>query len=283
MTQRTPVLKTYKLFIGGKFPRTESGRYYPLTDGNGKLLANVCLGSRKDFRNAVVAARKAQPGWAAATAYLRSQILYRIGEILEGRTAQFVEELVAQGVGEEEARAEVAAAVDCFVYYAGWCDKIAQVFGSVNPVASPHFNFSVPEPTGVVAAWAPSESGLLGLAASIAPVICGGNSLVVLAAETRPLSAVTLGEVINTSDVPAGVVNILTGRRAELLDPMSTHRDVDGVLYCGDDAEEQTTIQQNAADTIRRVSLRPDQPPAPDPCRILDFMEIKTTWHPVGV
>lgn len=282
MSARLAVKKTYKIYIGGKFPRTESGRYYPFTDKNGETV-NICLGSRKDFRNAVVAARKAQGGWAGATAYLRGQILYRAAEMLEGRSAQFVEELVRQGSTAAQARREVEAATDTLVYYAGWSDKYQQVFSTVNPVASPHFNFSMPEPTGVVSILAPEDSGLFGLVTTIASVIVGGNACVALASESKPLSAVTFSEVLNDSDLPGGVVNILTGNRNELLGHMSSHMDVNGLLYCGDDKKEIKLVQENAALNIRRTAFRGDLPADGDPYHILDFLETKTTWHPVGV
>ncbi len=278
---RVAVRKTYKLYIGGKFPRTESGRYYPLYDPEGKLLANVCQGSRKDFRNAVVAARKAQVGWSAATAYLRSQILYRIAEMLEGRAGQLRDELVSLGSTPRSAEKEVMTAVDTLVYFAGWADKYSQVFSTVNPVASSHFNFSMPEPTGVIAIFAPQETGLSGLVGAIAPVICGGNSCVTLASETRALPAITFGEILNSSDVPGGVVNLLTGSVEELLPHMSSHMDVNGVAYYGEDAQAIQVIQANAALNIRRVGIYDTV--KEDPYRIMTFMETKTTWHPVGV
>jgi acyl-CoA reductase-like NAD-dependent aldehyde dehydrogenase len=280
---RLSVKKTYKMYVGGKFPRTESGRYYELHDRKGRLLANVSQGSRKDFREAVVAARKAQGGWAKYSAYLKGQILYRVSEMLEGRSEQFVEELVAQGRTSAAARKEVAAAVDLFVHHAGWSDKFQAVFSSVNPVASPHFNFSMPEPTGVVAAVAPESSGLLGLCSVVAPVMVGGNAGIVLAPRERPLCAVTFGEVLNSSDVPGGVVNILTGDVDELLPVMSSHMDVNALVLCSDDAEAARRARESAAENVKRVVVMPDKPLAESPCHIMDFQEIKTTWHPVGV
>ena len=232
---RMPVAKTYKIYIDGKFPRTESGRYFTIDGGDGSVIANICRGSRKDFRNAVVAARKAFPGWSGASAYLRGQILYRIAEMLEGRAEQFVAELVLQGVAKRRARKEIDASIDRLIYYAGWSDKYQQVFSAVNPVSSPHFNFSVLEPAGVVSVLAPDDSGLLGLVSNIAPVIVGGNTTVVLASEQRPLCAVSFAEVLHASDVPAGVVNILTGYREELTGQFASHMDVNAVVYC--DAE----------------------------------------------
>ena len=279
---RLNVKKTYKLYVGGKFPRTESGRNYQLTGKRGGVLANVSQAGGKDVRNAVVAARKAQGGWARNTAYLRGQILYRVGEMLEGRRGQFVDELVAQGRTPAAAKKEVAAAIDLLVHYAGWSDKYQAVFSSVNPVASPHFNFSVPEPTGVVAVVAPESSGLLGLCSVVAPVLVGGNSSVVLASRDRPLCAVTLGEVLNSSDLPGGVVNLLTGFADELLPVMSSHMDVNALLVCSDDAEVAALARGNAAENVKRVVVRPDAPLKESPYHVLDFQEIKTTWHPVG-
>jgi acyl-CoA reductase-like NAD-dependent aldehyde dehydrogenase len=280
---RLEVRKTYKLYIGGKFPRTESGRTYELVDRKGGIIANICRGSRKDFRNAVVAARKAQPGWAGTTAYLKGQILYRVAEVLEGRSAQFVDELVAQGATTAAARKEVEATIDLLVHYAGWSDKYQAVFSSVNPVAGPHFNFSRPESTGVVAVVAPSKSGLLGLASVIAPAIVGGNTVVLLASEGKPLSAVSLAEVLATSDVPGGVVNILTGHREELLKQMASHMDVNAIILCSPEAEERQLVQLEASHNVKRVLLREDGPLDLSPYHVMDLQEIKTTWHPVGV
>jgi acyl-CoA reductase-like NAD-dependent aldehyde dehydrogenase len=285
--QRLPIVKTYKLYIDGQFPRTESGRYYVLTNSSGESLANVCLASRKDFRNSVVAARKAFDGWAGKSAYNRGQILYRIAEMLEGRREQFVAELISMGSARRDAEVETDRSIDHLVYYAGWADKYQQLFSCVNPVSSAHFNFSLPEPVGVVSVVAPEASGLLGLVATIAPVIVGGNTSVVLASHSKALSAATFGEVINSSDVPAGVVNILTGVRDELVDHMSSHMDVNAILYCQDSAQEIATVQTNASLNVKRVTcLEPqaclDQQ-AESPYRILDFQEIKTTWHPIGL
>ena len=278
---RLPVNKTYKLYIGGKFPRTESGRYYPVEDAGGNLLGNLCLASRKDVRNAVVAARKAQSGWSGATAYLRSQILYRIAEMLEGRRGQFIEELTRLGSTRRQAEREVEQAVDLWVYYAGWADKYIQVFSSVNPVASPHFNFSMPEPTGVIGICVAEDSGLLGLSGALAPVVCGGNSAVVLTSQSKGSVAISFAEVLNDSDLPGGVINLLTGDLGELLPHLSSHMDINGIAYYGDDADSIRMIQENAALNIRRVGLY--EAIAEDPYRIIDFTETKTTWHPVGV
>ena len=281
---RLEIVKTYKIYIGGKFPRTESGRYYQ-PEANGKVLGNICLSSRKDFRNAVLAARSAQGGWSAKSAYNRSQILYRIAEILEGRRAQFIEELIQQGSKKAQAEKEVDLSIDRLIYFAGWCDKYTQIFSSVNPVASSHFNFSVPEPTGVVAILAPEESGLLGLISQIAPTIAGGNTCVVLASENKPLCSVTLAEVLSTSDVPGGVINILTGNRKELIPHFASHMDVNALVYCGDNAAEIKTIHEAAVDNLKRVKIRDGGGYVNDkyenPYLISSLQETKTTWHPI--
>ena len=228
---RIPVLKTYKIYIGGKFPRTESGRFYQPEDAKGNSLGNLCRSSRKDLRNAVVAARAAFPGWSSRPAFNRGQILYRIAEVLEGRTDQFVAELVAQGSTAKAATKEVELSVDRLVYYAGWCDKYQQVFSAVNPVASNHFNFSIYEPMGVVAIVAPEESSLVGLISTLAPALAGGNVVVLLASQSKPLCSITLAEVLQTSDVPGGVVNVLTGFDSELLPHFAGHMDINAVIY----------------------------------------------------
>ena len=283
---RLGVLKTYKLYVGGKFPRTESGRYYKLTSPSGEALANLCQASRKDFREAVVAARAAQGKWASATAYLRGQILYRIAEMLEGRAGQFATELIQMGAEPDAARAEVACAIDRLVYYAGWCDKYQQVFSSVNPVASSHFNFSVPEPTGVVSVIAPQDTGLIGLISVIAQIIAGGNACVALASQHKALCAITLAEVLHTSDLPGGVVNLLTGDPAELLEHFASHMDVNALVYCGNDPAEIQQLRTHAADNLKRAILRDRTDwladDAQSPYDILDTVEIKTTWHPIG-
>ncbi|MEM9208334.1 MAG: aldehyde dehydrogenase family protein [Pseudomonadota bacterium] len=283
---RVPVAKTYKIYIDGKFPRTESGRYFTLSNANGIVIANVCRSSRKDFRNAVVAARAAVAGWSSASAYLRGQILYRIAEMLEGRRAQFVDELSLQGLNKRKAAAEVEAAIDRLIYYAGWADKYQQVFSAVNPVSSSHFNFSVLEPTGVVAIMAPEESGLLGLVSNIAPAIAGGNACVVLASESMPLSAISFAEVLHSSDVPAGVVNLLTGYRDELRGQFASHMDVNAVVYCDGDASVAQVVESEAAENLKRVVARTDvdwgKDAAQDPYLIRDTQEVKTTWHPIG-
>lgn len=283
---RVPVAKTYKIYIDGKFPRTESGRYFALENSNGDSIANICRGSRKDFRNSVVAARTAFGGWSATSAYLRGQILYRIAEMLEGRSEQFVTELMLQGESKRRARNEVDASIDRLIYYAGWSDKYQQIFSSVNPVSSSHFNFSVLEPTGVVSILAPDDSGLLGLVSNIAPVIVGGNTCIALASEKMPLCAVTFAEVVHASDVPAGVVNILTGFREELTEFFASHMDVNAVVYCDGDADVGRAIQDQAADNIKRVIERVDTDWAADasqnPYLISQTQETKTTWHPIG-
>ena len=281
---RLEVLKTYKIYIGGKFPRTESGRFYSPKIG-GNSLGNICLSSRKDFRNAVVAARSAFGSWSAATAYNRSQILYRIAEMLEGRKAQFVEELIQQGATKNQAEKELEASIDRIIYYAGWCDKYTQLFSAVNPVATPHFNFTTPEPMGVVSIFAPEENSLLGLVSTIIPVIASGNTCVILASEKLPLCAITFAEVVNSSDVPGGVINILTGQRNELLEHMASHMDVNAFLYAGNNKKEMLSIQKLAVDNLKRVRLKDFtnifSSEHETPYFIEDFVEMKTTWHPI--
>jgi acyl-CoA reductase-like NAD-dependent aldehyde dehydrogenase len=283
---RVAVAKTYKIYIDGKFPRTESGRYFTLEDRKGNVIANVCRGSRKDFRNAIVAARKAQPGWAGANAYLRGQILYRIAEMLEGRREQFIAELTLQGVTQRAAQNEVDLSIDRLIYFAGWADKYQQVFSAVNPVASSHFNFSVLEPTGVVSIIAPDDSGLLGLVSNVAPTIVGGNTCVVLASESMPLSAVSFAEVLHASDVPGGVVNILTGLRSELTGHFASHMDVNAIVFCDGTKKTARTVQELASNNIKRVIARAGidwgSESAQHPYLIRDTQEVKTTWHPIG-
>jgi acyl-CoA reductase-like NAD-dependent aldehyde dehydrogenase len=283
---RVAVAKTYKIYIDGKFPRTESGRFFPLSDKDGNVIANVCRSSRKDFRNAVVAARNAFGKWSSASAYLRGQILYRIAEMLEGRREQFIAELVTQGATKRRAAAEVDASTDRLIYYAGWADKYQQIFSAVNPVSSSHFNFSVLEPTGVVAIIAPDEPGLLGLVSNVMPAIVGGNTAVVLASETRPLSAVSFAEVLHASDVPSGVVNILTGYRSELTTHFASHMDVNAIVYCDADPVTGRNIQVEAAQNLKRVIGRPDirweSETSQNPYLVQDTQETKTTWHPIG-
>jgi acyl-CoA reductase-like NAD-dependent aldehyde dehydrogenase len=285
VAKRIAVAKTYKIYIGGKFPRTESGRYFTLEDKQGTVVANMCRGSRKDFRNAVVAARKAQPGWAKSSAYLRGQILYRIAEMLEGRRDQFIAELQLQGASARAAEKEVDLSIDRLIYFAGWTDKYQQVFSAVNPVSSSHFNFSVLEPTGVVSILAPDDTGLLGLISNIAPAIAGGNTCVVLASESRPLSAVSFAEVLHSSDVPGGVVNILTGFRSELTEYFASHMDVNAIIYCDGGKAVARIVQELAADNIKRVIARNRVDwlrDAENPYLIRDTQEVKTTWHPIG-
>ncbi|MEO1595241.1 MAG: aldehyde dehydrogenase family protein [Pseudomonadota bacterium] len=283
---RLDVAKTYKLYIGGKFPRTESGRYVSFERGDGAGAVNVCRASRKDFRNAVVAARSAVAGWSAASAYLRGQIIYRIAEMLEGRAAQFASELHAEGVAEAAAMAQVEASVDRLIHYAGWADKYMQILSSVNPVASSHFNFSLPEPTGVVACVLPERPGLLGLVSVVLPAIVGGNTVVALASESHPLSAVSFAEVLHASDVPGGVVNLLTGQRDELLSHMAGHMDVNALALCGVAADAATEAEKAAAENFKRVRRFDDVDWSADrtasPWHIDAFQEIKTTWHPVA-
>ena len=284
MSDRLSVRKTYKLYVGGAFPRSESGRSYTVNDAKGGFLANASRASRKDVRDAVVAARKAQSGWAARTPYNRGQILYRVAEMLEGRREQFTEELRSSGLAKTAARAEVDAAVDRWVWYAGWADKIAQVTGTANPVSGPFFNFSTPEPAGVIGIIAP-DGPLLGLVSVLAPVIAVGNTAVLVAAEPSPLPAITLGEVLATSDLPGGVVNILTGHRAELAPWLASHMDVNGLDLTGVDGDLATECERAAADNLKRV-LRPaanDWTTDPGTARMTRFLETKTVWHPVGI
>ena len=279
------MLKTYKIFIDGKFPRTESGRFYQLNNRS-KAIANVCLSSRKDLRNAVVAARGAFEKWSGSTAYNRSQILYRMAEMMEGRKHQFISELVLQGVDRKEATVEVDLSIDRVIYFAGWADKINQVFGSVNPVATSHFNFSLMEPMGVVGLVAPEKSGLLGLVSSLCPILVSGNCAVVLASEKLPLCSITLAEVLATSDFPAGVVNILTGKKEEIMAHLAKHMDVNAI-YLTDNLEHKKLVQEEAIQNLKRVIVGKqkswDDSSVENPYIITDFMETKTTWHPVEV
>jgi acyl-CoA reductase-like NAD-dependent aldehyde dehydrogenase len=287
MPERLAVRKTYKLYIGGNFPRSESGRSYVVTSASGEFLANAARASRKDARDAVVAARGGFAGWSGATAYNRGQILYRVAELLEGRRAQFVDEVgLGEGIGRRQAGLVVAAAIDRWVWYAGWSDKLAQVLGGANPVAGPYFDFSMPEPTGVVAVVAPQESSLLGLVSVLAPVMVTGCTAVVVASEGRPLPAVTLSEVLATSDVPGGVVNILTGRTAELAPVLASHMDVNAIDLTGVAADDVADLQRAAADNVKRT-YRPleaaDWRSDPGLRRLKAVLEIKTVWHPIGV
>ncbi|MEO6501318.1 MAG: aldehyde dehydrogenase family protein [Jatrophihabitantaceae bacterium] len=285
-SRRLAVRKTYKLYIGGAFPRSESGRSYPVTDPAGQLLAHAAQASRKDLRDAVSAARKAFAGWSGATAYNRGQVLYRIAEMLEGRREQFIAEvLAAEGGRPEAAEREVDAAIDRWVWYAGWSDKYAQVVGGANPVAGPYFNFSLPEPSGVVAIIAPQESSLLGFVSVVAPALTTGNTVVVLASQDRPLPAVSLSEALATSDLPAGVLNLLTGSAAELAPWLASHRDVDCLDLTGIAPADRVPLAQAAADNVKRV-LAPaslDLAAEPGMGRLAAFVETKTVWHPLGV
>jgi acyl-CoA reductase-like NAD-dependent aldehyde dehydrogenase len=288
--QRLAVRKTHKLFIGGAFPRSESGRSYPVQDARGKLLAYAARASRKDLRDAVVAARGAFGGWSGATAYNRGQVLYRVAELVEGRAAQFAAEVAAaEGLRRRDAEAMVSASIDRWVWYAGWSDKVAQVAGAANPVAGPYFNFSVPEPTGVVAVLAPADSSLLGLVSVLAPVIVTGNTAVVVASERRPLPSVALTEVLSTSDIPPGAVNVLTGRLSELAPVAAAHMDVNAIDLTGAPEPDRAELQRLAAANLKRVfglgaakSSENWQDP-PGTRRLLATLETKTVWHPVGI
>ncbi|OLF04602.1 aldehyde dehydrogenase [Actinophytocola xinjiangensis] len=287
MSDRLTVAKTYKLYVGGAFPRSESGRSYPVHDTKGTFLANAAQASRKDVREAVVAARKAVGGWSGATAYNRGQVLYRVAELLEGRREQFAAEIAAsEGVNGKRAQSTVDAAIDRWVWYAGWTDKIATVLGAANPVAGPYFSFSVPEPTGVVGVLAPQTSSLLGLVSVLAPVIATGNTAVVVTSQDRPLPAITLSEVLATSDVPGGVVNLLTGRTAELAPWLASHADVNAVDLTGAPESLAADLERACAGTVKRVLRRratePDWTETPDISRLRAFVETKTVWHPKG-
>lgn len=286
---RLEVRKTYKLYIGGAFPRSESGRSYPVSDTHGGSLANAALGTRKDARDAVLSARSALPAWSGATAYNRGQVLYRVAEVMESRRSQFVDDVCAiEGLGRRDAERTIATAVDRWVWYAGWSDKIAHIAGGVNPVAGPYFNVSVPEPVGVVAVLAPQESSLLGLVSVLAPVIVTGNTVVVIASELRPLPAITLSEVIATADVPGGVVNMITGRTTEIAEHLAAHEDVNGMDLTGAPSQLRTALQVTAAGTLKRVWPRSataadDWERQPSTDRMSAFLETKTIWHPKGL
>ena len=277
---RLAVPKTYKLYIGGKFPRSESGRTYEVVTAKGAFLANAARASRKDARDAVVAARAAVAGWSGATGYNRGQVLYRIAELLEGRHAQFAEEIASsEGISLVAAARQVDAAIDVWVWYAGWADKYVQVAGNGNPVSGPYFNLSTPEPTGVVAIIAPQASSLLGLVSVIAPAVVTGNTVVVVASETAPLSAISLAEVLATSDVPGGVMNILTGSPAEIAPWLASHADVNALDLAGAEQLDWVDLQISAADTLKRVLTPVAGVPAPSLDRIVAFTETKTVWH----
>lgn len=278
---RLDVKKTYKLFIGGAFPRSESGRTYEVKDSKGNFIANPSLASRKDLRDAVVAARGAHGGWSGATAFNRGQILYRIAEMMEGRTAQFVDEIVAlEGVTPSVAKKQVEEAIDLWVWYSGWCDKIGSIYGSTNAVSGSFYNFTIPEALGVVTVFAPAKPSLLGLVQSLAPVLAGGNTAIVIASEKYPLSAITLSEALGTSDLPGGVVNILTGSPAELAPWASSHMDIDGIDASGLSTAQEKDLRIAGADNLKRIFRFKE---AKSPQRVLSFMENKTVWHPIGV
>jgi acyl-CoA reductase-like NAD-dependent aldehyde dehydrogenase len=288
VSDRLAVRKTYKLYVNGAFPRSESGRSYEVTDHRGHFLANAARASRKDARDAVVAARAAFGKWSGTTAYNRGQVLYRVAEVMEGRHAQFCDEVAAgEGLSHSKARAAVDAAIDRWVWYAGWTDKLAAVLGGANPVAGPYFDFSLPEPTGVVAVLAPQQSSLLGLVSVLAPVLAGGNTAVVVTSKERPLPAVTLGEVLATSDVPGGVVNILTGDAEEIGPWLAEHADVDGIDLTGAPPNRAMEFEREAAGTVKRVvrapATEPDWTADPGLSRMTPFLETKTVWHPMGV
>ena len=275
------VNKTYKLFVGGAFPRSESGRVYEIKGANKKFLANPALASRKDLRDAVVAAKSAQSGWANATAFNRGQILYRIAEIMQGRSEQFVEEICAlEGITTKAAKLQVVEAIDTWVWYSGWCDKLSSVSGSQNQVSGPFYNFTTPEALGVIALFAEGKPSLLGAVRTLAPALAGGNSAILIASESFPLPAITLGEVIATSDVPGGVVNILTGKASELLPWIGSHMEIDGVDVAGLNKKQEDEIKLVGADNLKRISRFA---PGNHPERILSFMEHKTIWHPIGI
>ena len=280
MSDRIDIKKTYKLYINGAFPRTESGRTYEIKDAKGVFIANPCLASRKDLKDAVVAARAAHSGWNKASAYNKGQILYRIAEMLEGRRTQFVQEIVTvTGITKVKAEKEVTDSIDRLVWYAGWSDKLSSLSGALNPVAGPYYNFTVPESMGVIAAIAPESPSLLGLIDAIAPVIVGGNTVIVLASTKAPLSAMSFAEVIATSDVPAGVINILTGKKDEIAPWMASHMDIDGFDISGLGAKSHGAVRIAGAENLKRIySFN-----SADPSRILAFLEHKTVWHPIGL
>ena len=278
---RIDVKKTYKLFIGGQFPRSESGRSYEITGADGKFIANPALASRKDLRDAVTAAKSALPGWSGATAFNRGQILYRIAEIMEGRRDQFVAEILAlEGGTTKAATAQVTEAIDLWVWYAGWCDKISTIAGATNPIAGPYYNFTIPEELGVVGVIAEQKESLLGLIAAIAPVIATGNTAVVIASEKRPLPAITLSEALATSDLPAGVLNILTGKVSELAPWLASHMEIDGLDVTGVNSKVESELRIAGAENLKRIH-RFNKAQSPE--RMLAFMEAKTVWHPIGV
>ncbi|MEI9908074.1 MAG: aldehyde dehydrogenase family protein [Actinomycetota bacterium] len=281
MNERLEVNKTYKLFIGGAFPRSESGRTYEINNQSGDFIANACLASRKDLRDAVVASRNAQPKWSSATAYNRGQILYRIAEMLEGRKDQLIQEIThIDGVSQSAAQDEVIKTIDRWVWYAGWSDKLSSIAGSTNPVSGPFYNFTIPEPLGVVGVIAPESSALLGLIEALAPIIVSGNTVVALANSHNPLPAITFAEVLATSDLPAGVVNVLTGKKQELAPWFASHMDIDGLDVSEIEEPLLADIKVAGAENLKRIRTFSDEA---SPQRILAFMEAKTIWHPIGV
>ena len=286
MTQSLHINKTYKLYIDGKFLRTESGRYIKWTDSKKNMAINFCRGSRKDFRNAVVTARSAFKAWSGRSAYNRGQIFYRIAEMLESRKEQFKSELILQGFTKKQSEKEVALSINRLVYYAGWADKYQQLFSRVNPVSSPYYNFSTPEPTGVVAVIAPNHSCLLGFLSVVVPAVVGGNTVVVLASESYPLCGITFAEVLHSSDVPGGVINIMSGRHNELIEQFSSHMDVNAIIYCGINSGHASVVEKNTALNVKRAVNYADQnwinSNAQGPYHIMNSQEIKTTWHPIG-
>ena len=281
-TSRIDVKKTYKMYIDGKFPRTESGRFYALKDKAGYTIANVCRGSRKDLRDAVVSNRKAQGDWNKRSAYNKAQIIYRIAETLEGRKAQFVETMCKEGYTAATAKKEVEAAIDLLVYYAGWSDKYIQVFSAVNPVESSHFNFSYPEPSGIANIICPDKEALLGIISHAVPMIVGGNTCTLVVSENYPLTAIEFAEVIHASDLPGGVINLITGYRKELVAHAASHMDVNAIVFSDVNAEHKKVIQTNAALNVKRV-IDYSKDKLESPYRILAGQEIKTTWHPIGI
>lgn len=278
---RIDVKKTYKLYINGAFPRSESGRVFEIKNNKGEFIANPCLASRKDLRDAVVAARAAQVGWAKSTAYLRGQILYRIAEMAESRKDQLIAEVSAgEKITKAAATKLVEAAIDRWVWYAGWSDKLSSIFGATNQVSGPYYNFTIPEALGVVGVIAEEKPALLSLVRALAPVIAAGNTAVVIASESRPLTSITLAEVLATSDLPAGVINILTGKKTELIPWLSSHMEVDGIDISGADPKSDAEIKISGSDNLKRIH-RFDKEVSPN--RILAFMEYKTVWHPIGI
>ena len=287
---RLNVRKTYKLYINGEFPRTESGRFYPVKSKGGELLANACRGSRKDLRNAVQAARKAFDGWSGKTAYNRGQILYRIAEVCESRAGELIEELRRQGTSAVDARKEIDRVIDRWVYYAGWSDKYPQMIGSVNPVAGPYYNFTVPEPTGVVGVVAPEVPPLLGLVSRIAPALVGGNTVVAITSESKPLPGITLGEIFQTSDIPGGVINLISGLKSELVPWLASHMDVNAIDATGVAPDGIAAVQKAAAENVKRIVHFDaekigwtDARRSQSPYAIFDFQEMKTVWPPMGM